>query len=106
MSGQSSELRLMTLREVHKEFRIPLKTLKADAKSGLARTVPIGEGTERVHRRMTEAQVREYLERRAERAAPAAQAEPEKPVVDPLREAVLATRKRQARRTGHRAFNH
>lgn len=94
----------MTLREVHEQFRIPLRDLKNDTKSGLAPFVPVGKGEKRVHRRMTAAHVRDYLARRAQRGAAAAQ-DAEAAPVDPVRQAQEATKRRLARRTGHRASN-
>lgn len=93
---------LMTLREVSRRYRIPFKTLTADARSGLAPTLPIGSGTERRHLRMTDPLVQEYLETKTRRAG---QAEPEgaSTPVDPVAEAIEATRRSAARRRGRRA---
>ncbi|WP_431881769.1 hypothetical protein [Micromonospora chalcea] len=101
----SEDLRLMTLAEVSRTFNIPLRdlkrNLKADAERGVLTSVPIGRGTERVHRRMTAEHVRAYQEVRAREVAPQ-QPEREQPV-DPLRQAIEATKKATARRRGRRA---
>ncbi|MEU1761359.1 hypothetical protein [Micromonospora sp. NPDC005652] len=97
----SEDLRLMTLAEVSALFNIPLRDLKRDTKAGRAPHVPIGRGTERVHRRMTAEHVRAYQEVRAREVAPQ-QPQQEQPV-DPLRQAIQATKKATARRRGHRA---
>lgn len=87
----------MSARQVVQRYpEISLDDLKRDLRTGRAPYVPVGKGVKRQHRRMTDEQAQLY--RRSKQVIPAAEPEP----VDPLVEAVVATRRRQRRRTGHR----
>ncbi|TDC02193.1 hypothetical protein E1091_01265 [Micromonospora fluostatini] len=92
----------MTLREVSQLYNIPLRDLRRHTASGFAPSIPIGEGIERVHRRMTVTQVLTYLDRRGTQAA-ARDKGPQPVEDDPIRLAQEASRKQLARHSRRRA---
>jgi len=89
-----------TLPQVAKMTGLSLRSIERGCRNGTIKHLPKGEGTKRVHRVMTRTQVDALIAQRETAATPAAQPAPKH--ADELAEAREATRKRLARRTGHR----
>lgn len=87
-----------TLPEVARMTGLSLRSIERGCRNGTIKHLPKGDGTQRVHRRMTRAQVDVLLADRE--TGPTVTAPPEP--VDDLAEARAATRERLSRRTGHR----
>lgn len=91
-----------TLPEVHRMTGISLRSIERGCRNGTIEHLPIGEGQERRHRRMTRHQVDLLVASRSSGATAAAAAQPSP--VDDLAEAIAASRRLQSRRTGRRTY--